>query len=145
MIGATDWPTYGHDAQHSFNGVTTLNSTSAPTLTRAWFFPTGDAVTANPTVVADSVYVGSWDGYFYAIDARSGQLRWKFRLDCQLTVVPIPEVCRGPSPGPDASRFTTPGGIVTASPVVSKGKVYFAGGKTVYALKASDGTLLWKH
>jgi outer membrane protein assembly factor BamB len=33
---------------------------------------------------------------------------------------------------------------VTASPAASDGRVYFAGGKTVYALKTSDGTLLWK-
>jgi polyvinyl alcohol dehydrogenase (cytochrome) len=88
------------------------------------------------------VYTGSWDGYFYAIAARSGQLRWKFLLDCQATVVPVPVICGGRVADP--RRFMTPGGIVTASPALSDGKLYFAGGKTLYALKASDGTLLWK-
>jgi len=110
----------------------------------AWVFPTGDAVSASPAVVDGVIYTGSWDGYFYALDALSGRLKWKFRLDCQMTVVPIPEVCGGPPPGPDPRRFNTPGGIVTASPAVSHGVVYFAGGKTVYAVKASDGILLWK-
>ena len=62
----------------------------------------------------------------------------------QLTVVPIPVVCGGPPPGQDPARFQTPGGIVTASPAVFDGTLYLAGGKTVYALKTSDGTLLWK-
>ena len=110
----------------------------------AWVFPTGDAVSASPAVVDGVIYTGSWDGYFYALDALSGRLKWKFRLDCQMTVVPIPEVCGGPPPGPDPRRFNTPGGIVTASPAVSHATVYFAGGKTVYAVKASDGILLWK-
>jgi len=41
---------------------------AALTLARAWFFPTGDAVTANPVVVGDTVYAGSWDGNFYALN-----------------------------------------------------------------------------
>ena len=48
---------------------------------KAWKFRTGDAVTATPTVVAGAVYVGSWDGYFYAIDLRTGALRWSGRRD----------------------------------------------------------------
>jgi outer membrane protein assembly factor BamB len=140
-----DWPMYGRNLEHTFNNPDSLiTPKNVSRLQPAWVFPTGDAVTASPAVVDGVVYTGSWDGYFYAIDARSGQLRWKFLLDCQLTVVPIPEVCLGPPPGPDVGRLTTPGGIVTASPAVSEGKLYFAGGKTVYALKASDGTLLWK-
>ena len=65
--GPWDWPTYGHDAQHTFHGRTTLTKTSVRTLRQAWFFPTGDAVTATPTVVGDTVYAGSWDDYFYAL------------------------------------------------------------------------------
>src|ERR1700694_5990643 len=48
--GPWDWPSYGHDAQHSFSGRTTLTPAAVKTLSAAWFFPTGDAVTATPTV-----------------------------------------------------------------------------------------------
>ena len=51
-----DWPTYGYDAQHTFDGHTTLNAKTAATLKQAWYFPTGDAVTATPTVVDGTVY-----------------------------------------------------------------------------------------
>jgi polyvinyl alcohol dehydrogenase (cytochrome) len=140
-----DWPMYGRNLQHTFdNPDSAITPNNVAQLRPAWIFPAGDVVSASPAVVDGVVYTGSWDGYFYALDARSGQLKWKFRLDCQTTVVPVPEVCGGPPPGPDPRRFTTPGGIVTASPTVSDGRVYFAGGKTVYTLKTSDGTLLWK-
>ena len=71
--GPGDWPTYGHDAQHTFHGRTTLTTATVKRLKVAWFFPTGDAVTATPTVVAGTVYVGSWDGYFYALNLRNGR------------------------------------------------------------------------
>ena len=95
-----DWPMYGRNLEHTFNNPDSLiTPKNVSRLQAAWVFPTGDAVTASPAVVDGVVYIGSWDGYFYAIDARSGQLKWKFRLDCQLTVVPLPEVCGGPPPG----------------------------------------------
>ena len=52
-------------------------------LQRAWFFPTGDAVTATPTVVDGTVYVGSWDTRFYAISLATGKLRWSYQLSQQ--------------------------------------------------------------
>ena len=76
---ATDWPTYGHDAQHTFHGRTTLTEATATQLGTAWFFPTGDAVTATPTVVDGIVYVGSWDDTFYAVRARHGAARLEVR------------------------------------------------------------------
>ena len=57
-VSPWDWPGYGHDAQHTFHGRTTLTESSVRTLRQAWFFPTGDAVTATPTVVGGTVYVG---------------------------------------------------------------------------------------
>src|SRR5207249_1359382 len=48
--------------------------------------------------------------------------------------------------------FTNPGSLINAgnvgllpsSAAVVDGKVYFAGGKTMYCLKAADGSLVWK-
>jgi polyvinyl alcohol dehydrogenase (cytochrome) len=142
-IGHWDWPTYGHDAQHTFNGRTTITPESAAGLGRAWFFPTGDAVTATPTVVAGTVYVGSWDTHFYAIDIATGQQRWQFQLDPQPAVEPQP----GEVPRP----IDSDGGMVTSSAWFEPGRdgrpdlVIFGGGYTLYALRAADGTLAWKH
>jgi polyvinyl alcohol dehydrogenase (cytochrome) len=147
VTGPSDWPTYGHDAQHSFAGVTTLTKASVPTLSAAWFFPTGDAVTANPIAVGPTIYVGSWDGYFYAIDRATGALRWKYQLKAQPAI--------SPSPGsPPPRNVTSDGGLVTASAWFQPGSggrpdlVIFAGGYTLYALVATGGRagqLYWSH
>jgi PQQ-like domain len=84
----------------------------------AWTFPTGDAVSASPTVVEGVVYVGSWDGYFYALDAKLGTLKWKFKVDCQYTVLPIPPHCLPPG-FPPPPRTTTGGGMITSSAAVA--------------------------
>jgi len=43
-----------------------------------WKFSTGDVVHASPAVVNGVVYIGSWDSYFYALDADTGQEKWRF-------------------------------------------------------------------
>jgi polyvinyl alcohol dehydrogenase (cytochrome) len=141
-VSRWDWPTYGHDAQHTFHGRTTLNQARARTLKPAWSFPTGDAVTATPTVVAGTVYAGSWDGWFYAVALRTGKLRWKFQLDPQPAVKP--------QPGVEPRGFASSGGLVTSSAWFQPGHddrpdvVIFGGGYTLYALDARTGALVWK-
>ena len=89
-----DWPMYGRDLRHSFsNPHSLINPTNVATLRPVWDFTTQDVVSASPAVVGDIVFVGSWDGYFYAIDASEGSLRWKFQVDCQNSVIPIPSQC----------------------------------------------------
>ena len=141
--GPWDWPTYGHDAQHTFHGRTTLTATTVKTLRKAWVFPTGDAVTATPTVVDGVVYVGSWDDYFYAVNLETGTLRWKVRLKSQNAVTPYPgEVHR---------NLTSDGGLVTSSAwfePATGGRpalVIFGGGYTLYALDAATGRGLLGH
>ena len=106
-VGPWDWPSFGHDAQHTFHGRTTLTEATAPTLEKAWFLPTGDAVTATPTVVDGTVYVGSWDDSFYAVNLRTGALRWKVRLHPQDAITPYP--------GQHPRDATSDGGLVTSS------------------------------
>src|ERR1051326_3387061 len=142
--GGRDWPTYGHDPHHTFNGRTTLDSTSVVTLAQAWFFTTGDAVTANPIVVNGTLYVGSREGNFYAVDAVTGKERWHFTIDAQLAIHPQPG---NRQPG----DLTSDGGVITSSAYFLPASgarpdlVIFGGGYTLYALRAADGTLFWKH
>ncbi len=122
-----------------------------PKLAIAWQFPTGDAVTATPTVVDGTVYAGSWDGWFYAVDLETGKLRWKYQLQAQDAVTPYP--------GQTPRDGTSDGGLVTSSAwfepraAHATGRtgparpdlVIFAGGYTLYALDAHTGALYWKH
>ena len=142
-VGPWDWPGYGHDAQHTFHGRTTLTEATVGTLRQAWFFPTGDAVTATPTVVGDTVYAGSWDDSFYALDLRTGQLRWKVRLAAQDAITPYP--------GQQPRDATSDGGLVTSSAWFEPASgrrpalVIFSGGYTLYALRAATGAVFWEH
>jgi outer membrane protein assembly factor BamB len=142
-VSSWDWPAYGHDAQHTFHGRTTLTETSVGTLRQAWFFPTGDAVTATPTVVGDTVYAGSWDDSFYALNLETGKLDWRVRLASQNGITPYP--------GQHPRDATSDGGLVTASawfePAAGSrpALVIVSGGYTLYALKAATGALYWKH
>jgi glucose dehydrogenase len=151
-LHAEDWPMYGQNLSHTFsNPDSKINPSNVANLRGAWTFPTGDAVSASPTVVEGVVYVGSWDGYFYALDAKLGTLKWKFKVDCQYTVLPIPQHCLPPG-FPPPPRRTTDGGMITSSAAVAdistvagiKRIVYFGAGKTLYALNARDGSLRWK-
>ena len=142
-VGGDDWRGYGHDAQHTFNGHTTLTAENVAGLEEAWFFPTGDAVTATPTVVGGAVYVGSWDTAFYAIDLATGKQRWKYQLSQQHAVTPYP--------GQQPRDFSSDGGLVTSSAWYEPGTddrpdlVIFGGGYTLYALVAATGELYWRH
>jgi polyvinyl alcohol dehydrogenase (cytochrome) len=141
--GPWDWPTYGHDAQHTFHGRTTLTEATVPSLRKAWLFRTGDSVTATPTVVDGTVYVGSWDDYFYAVNLETGKLRWKTRVMSQNGVDPYP--------GEKPRDLSSDGGLITSSAwfQVGAGKrpplVIFGGGYTLYALDARTGAVYWKH
>lgn len=139
-----DWPMYGADLGRSFsNPDSGLNPSNVGALQLAWRFPTEDAVTAAPTIVDGAVYVGAWDGYFYALSAKTGTLLWKFAIDCQDSVTPVPPRCLAPGQTPP-DRSHSDGGLITASAAVDNGRVYFAGGRTVYCLRARDGKPLWK-
>src|SRR5215472_5528362 len=139
-----DWPMYGLDSHHTFARTDSpINKANVGQMKLAWTFPTSDAVTASPTVVNGVVYVGAWDGYFYALDAASGAVKWKLELDCQPPIIPIPAQCL-PDGQAEPMRVGTEGGMVTSSAAVVGGRVYFGGGKTLYCLDAASGSVVWK-
>jgi polyvinyl alcohol dehydrogenase (cytochrome) len=130
VVTAGDWPTYLHDAQRSASSAdeTVLSPANAAGLVKLWAFKTGRAVAASPTVVAGTLYVGSWDGYEDALDATTGALKWKTFL------------------GQTISRcFSAQGFGPSSSATVQGGVVYVGGGDSYwYALDATSGAVLWK-
>jgi outer membrane protein assembly factor BamB len=125
-----DWPTYLADGQRSgaSPGDTMLSPANAGQLAKLWSFKTGGVIAASATVVSGTVYVGSWDGYEYALDALSGALKWKTFLG--ITSAPG---CSPASAG------------VSSAATVSGGVVYVGGGDSFwYALDAGTGNILWR-
>jgi len=76
-----------------------------------------DIFLSSPVVVKGAVYFGSGDGNLYALDAETGQLRWKFHT----------------------------GDVVHASPAYARGALYFGSWDSYfYAVDAATGRLKWR-
>lgn len=87
-----------------------------------WKFTTGGIIHASPVVADEALLVGSFDGFFYCIEA-DGRLRWKFK-----TV---------------GERYF-PKGEIQFHATVSDQAVYFCSRDfNVYALNIKDGTGYW--
>lgn len=64
-----------------------------------------------------TLYFGSSDGHLYALDGKTGALKWKFKTE----------------------------GVIHTSPALYNGKVYFGSWDTyLYALDAASGKKIWK-
>lgn len=110
---ASPWPKFRGDARQS--GRSALRP--APSERAPWIFPTGQGVFSPPVVGGDgTVYVGSADHAFYAIDA-DGALRW---------------------------RFETGGVIDSAALLDDRGRVFVPSGDGhLHALDRATGRALW--
>ena len=76
-----------------------------------------DTWQSSPAVLGGLVYFGSGDGHMYALDAASGQLKWKFAT----------------------------ANVVHTSPAIADGVVYFGSWDSyLYALDAATGAEKWK-
>jgi outer membrane protein assembly factor BamB/regulation of enolase protein 1 (concanavalin A-like superfamily) len=124
------FPTSLHDNSRTGASVdTTLPASSAPYLTRMWSYATGGAIASQPAIVGGVTYVGSWDGYEYALNAATGALVWKTYLG----ITTGNATCNPPVAG------------VSAAATVLNGVVYVGGGDAYwYALDATTGAVLWK-
>jgi polyvinyl alcohol dehydrogenase (cytochrome) len=140
-----DWSAYLLGPRHSsYNAAaTTWTPTSATSFGSDWTFtdpaPTvggqpGRGFSASPTVSGGSIYIGSNTGAFYAIDEATGLERWHRSLGyvTAKTCGSGRGITSTATVAPDPSR----GGQAT---------VYVAGGDGyLYALKASDGSIVWR-
>jgi eukaryotic-like serine/threonine-protein kinase len=77
-----------------------------------------DVFLSSPTVVNGTVYIGSGDQQIYALDARTGALKWSFAT----------------------------GDVVHAAPAVANGTVYVGSwDRNLYALDAATGKEKWRY
>ena len=109
-----DTPMFRNDLAHT--GV--YNAVGVPRLTGLkWKFHTGGLIVSSPAVANGLAYVGSTDGYLYAVDIKSGAMQWKFATKAR----------------------------IVSSPAVASGLVYFASyDGWFYAIDASSGKLKWR-
>ena len=148
------------------DGPTTLNEL-------VWMFKTDGGVISSPAVVDGVVYVGSvvvgsgdvrsGDGWLYALDAGTGQEKWRFNFKTDATVegwvTSSPAVADGvvyvgsedgrlyaldAGTGQEKWSFQTDG-VVNSSPAVAGSMVYVGSGDgRLYALDARTGQEKWR-
>lgn len=108
-----DWAMFRHDLLCSGASDTT---DVLPQGEVQWTFVTNDEIRSSPAVVNGTVYIGSRDGKFYAVEADTGLKKWEFQPES---------------------------GVDTA-PAIVAGVVYFGSNDgNLYALEADTGKLLW--
>jgi outer membrane protein assembly factor BamB len=122
------------------------------------------AVETSPLLVGKLLYFGSWDGTFYALNARTGKVRWTFRTSASITSSPaydLGTVFAGTDDGHllaldaatgklrwQAASFSRFGRreYFYATPTLAYGRVYIGNADgTLYAFGARSGRLLWAH
>ena len=132
--GGGDWPAYGHDAANTRAQPeeTGLGPSTVAGLTPKWVFSTsstGDETGFNstPVVYNGCVFVGSFGGVAYALDAHTGHVAWQRKLEA-------------PNPGS--------GGAIVGAPAVDGSSVVFLvdefAAPYAIALKRSTGAVMWK-
>ena len=114
-------------------------------------------VYGNPTIADGTVYFGGYDGWLYALDLASGQLKWEAELGGHIiggavrwlmdsSTSALPTTASTPSTrpaAPSAGSFEA-GDDIWATPLVEDGVVYVASmDKKLYALDAADGSQRW--
>jgi outer membrane protein assembly factor BamB len=122
-----------------------------------WKFKTGDVVHASPAIADGTVFIGSWDSYFYALDGASGREKWKFKtgedpdthnqVGIQSSAAVVDGMvyfgCRDShlyaldeATGEKKWAFSGNGSWVVGSPAVKDGKVYFPTSDTSLLVEA---------
>ncbi|MCC9065830.1 PQQ-binding-like beta-propeller repeat protein [Flavobacterium piscisymbiosum] len=82
-----------------------------------WKFKTEGKIFSSPIAKNDIVYIGSEDGFLYAVEEKSGSLKWKFKTN----------------------------GAIHSSPSIFENTIYFGSfDGNYYAVNTQNGKLHWK-
>ncbi|HYD49448.1 MAG TPA: PQQ-binding-like beta-propeller repeat protein, partial [Terriglobales bacterium] len=132
-----NWLTYygAYDGQR-YSELDQINASNVSSLRPAWVFQAGVigliatpatyAFEATPIVVDGVMYVSGWDGHVWALDARTGEVFWRYHHAVPLDV---PLCC----------------GNVNRGVAVGRGKVFLATANGyLVALDATNGKAVWQ-
>ncbi len=142
------------DAPYEASAVTQVRGDIRP----LWTFRTGGSVKAQPVVYDGVVYISSFDGVLYAVDAATGKLRWRTPIGGSLAAAPTVSdewIVVGSTSGAVARLRRADGRLVWrtqlpppvfATAGVSDGVVCTAAGDgAIYGLSLEDGRVMWSH
>jgi outer membrane protein assembly factor BamB len=147
-----NWPTYRYTGLRQGNqpAATALSDpTKVPSLAVRWTYtpPAGGSFYASPIVVNKRVFIGSSAGYLYALNASTGALLWQYPAPGH----PLVGTCAGDPPpqtygqyGVMSSAAYFEGLVIFGAPDPDPATDSGRGSGRLWALKESDGSLVWK-
>ena len=129
-----EWPSYGHDVANTRTQPqeTGFGPSAVAAIKPAWVFSTsstgdGTGFNTTPVVYGGCVFIGSFGGVAYALDAKTGHVVWQRRLEA-------------PKPG-------SGGVVVGAAAITGRAVVFLVDEFTApyaIALNRSTGAVIWK-
>lgn len=156
---------YNKDEFYHKSIVFNIESKDKPDMAKElWKFKMQGASKAAPLIYKNTVYIGSNDGFFYAIDKQSSKLLWRFNAGAEILTTAV--IKKGNIFNKDKILFGSGNGIfyalsnkgkiiwqynaesaIYSSPVIDeKGIVYFGTNKGAFiALNIKNGKLIWKN
>lgn len=126
--GPADWPRFGYDPHNTrFNSrEKVLGPENVGRLKLKWSHEIGAPIQTAPAVVGDTLFAGAWDGHYYALDARTGERKWKFDA--------------GVKPEPRWQLRD-----MKSSAEYNNGRIYFGTGEgDLHSVDAATGAQVWK-
>lgn len=102
MAVSADWPAYGGTyAAQRYSSLAQIDRGNVSQLVRAWEYRTGDlpaerwGAETTPLKIGDSVYLCSARNILIALDARTGEERWRHDPSIADEDIPYTAACRG--------------------------------------------------
>ncbi|MGH8496278.1 MAG: membrane-bound PQQ-dependent dehydrogenase, glucose/quinate/shikimate family [Gammaproteobacteria bacterium] len=97
-----DWPAWGRShAAMRFSPLTQITRDNVENLQRAWVYHTGDlpeerwGAETTPLKIDDTLYLCSGTNILIALDARTGEQRWRYDPEVPDENIPYTAACRG--------------------------------------------------
>ena len=153
QASSDEWFSFRGNPQ--LTGVATGKLPADPEL--LWIFETEDGIESTAALAAGTVYVGTLDGYLYAINLENGELKWRYQTSGEIKSSPTVRsnvVYFGDGMGVfhavDAQTgeskwtFETEAEIISSANVAQDRLLFGSYDQFLYCLSVEDGSLVWK-
>ncbi len=152
-VDNSQWPLFRGGP--TLDGVARTSLVDQPEL--LWSLDVGSDIESTAAIVDGTVYVGAYDGSFYAIDLEVGEIRWKLEIGEEIKS--SPSVRDGvvyfgdemgffhavdTASGVEKWSFETLAGIVSGANFHGDHLVFGSYDNSLYCLKSDDGSLAWQ-
>ena len=153
QASSDDWLSFRGNPQ--LTGVAT--SELPENLELLWTFETEDGIESTAAIAAGTAYVGTLDGYLYAINLENGGLKWKYQASGEIKSSPT--IFRNvvhfgdgmgifhavdAQTGEPRWTFEAEAEIISSANVAQDRLLFGSYDQYLYCLSAEDGSLAWK-